>query len=270
MPSVQQLAFPNMAEIMDEVRSIVDDTFPGTQGQMGRVFTNDAPFTLPLFNSAFRWIQRKLRQEGATFPIIDNVILPALPPVVQGNPDVQTYVSFNGFFNGTSMFATPRLPSDCMQLLEVWERGTGTNLPFCPIFQPEGGLQSRFQYQRNGAWEWRGYKLYLNGATQLTDLRLRYQAGLPPLTDIPPEDFETTTVNILDCQDVIANHMAYMFSRGRGAADLDSVKGDRDEAMDDMSNDWVRRSQSITYRRPQYSSSGDQNGQGVGQTGIQN
>lgn len=270
MPSVQQQAFPTMAEIMDLVRSIVDDTFPGLGGQMGRVFTNDAPFTIPYFNAAFRWIQRKLRQEGATFPIIDNVILPALPPVLNPNPEIQTYVSFNGFFDGVNMNKIPRLPSDCMQVLNVWERGTGTNLPFCPIFEPEGGLTSRFQYQRNGAWEWRQYRINLPGATQLTDLRIRYQAGLPPL-DVPPEDFDETTVNILDCQDTIANHMAYMFARARGAADTTSVKEDRDESMDDMVNDWVRRSQSITYRRPAYGYGGDDNnGAYVGQTGIQN
>lgn len=274
MPSVQQQAFPTLAEIADLVRSIADDTYPdlaGTPGG-GRVFTNDAPFMLPLFNSAFRWIQRKLRNEGATFPIIDNVILPALPIVASPDPAIQTYVSFNGFFDGTNMFKVPRLPSDCMQVLEVQERGTGTNLPFCPIFQPEGGLQSRFQYQRNGAWEWRNYKIWLNGATQLTDLRIRYQAGLPPLTNIPPDDFDITTVNILDCQDVVANAMVFIFGRGRGAADLESVKADRDEAMDDMANEWVRRSQSIVYRRQPYGYGGSDSGSGsyVGQTGIQN
>jgi hypothetical protein len=271
MPSVQQQAFPTMAEIMDLVRTIADDTFPSIDGTPGggRVFTNDAPFVLPLFNGAFRWIQRKLRNEGATFPIIDNVILPALAPVVEGDPSVQTYVSFNGFFNGTTQFALPRLPSDCMQVLEVQERGTGTNLPFSPMSQPEGGLQSRFQYQRNGAWEWRNYKIWLNGATQLTDLRIRYQAGLPPL-NVPAADFETTTVNILDCQDVVANSMVYIFGRGRGAADLTSVKEDRDEAMDDMANDWVRRSQSIIYRRQPYGGAESGIGSYTGQTGIQN
>src|SRR5258708_9389526 len=137
-PSFQQQAFPTMAEIADLSRSIVNDTFPGLAGQQGRILTNDAPFMLPYFNSAFRWLQRKLRNEGASFPIIDNWILPGLTAVISANPDVQTYVSFAGYFDGTSMHATPRLPSDCLQVLEVQERTSATNLPFCPIYQPQG------------------------------------------------------------------------------------------------------------------------------------
>ncbi len=257
---------------MQLARSIVDDTFPGIAGAQGRIFTNDAPFTIPYFNSAFRWIQRKLRNEGASFPIIDNWILPNLTPVVTADPAVQTYVSFAGYFDGTVMNATPRLPSDCLQVLEVQERTTGTNLPFCPIYQPQGGLGSRFQYQINGCWEWRQYRINLPGATQSSDLRIRYQAGLPPL-DVPANMFATTTVNILDCDDVIANHLAYMYATARGAADTTQVKEARDEAMDDMINEWIRRSQGVSYSRQPYGGgySGDQySGYFLGQTGVIN
>ena len=269
-PSFQQQAFPTLDEIASLARSIVNDTFPGLAGQQGRILTNDAPFMLPYFNSAFRWLQRKLRNEGASFPIIDNWILPNLPIANPFSPDVQTYVSFAGFFDGTTMHATPRLPSDCLQVLEVQERPTGTNLPFCPIYQPQGGLPSCFPYQCNGCWEWRQYRINLPGATQATDLRIRYQAGLPPL-NIPAADFATTTVNILDCDDVIANHIAFMYATARGAQDTTQVKAARDEAFDDMANEWVRRSQGVSYSRQPYSGGycGDYySGYFLGQTGI--
>lgn len=267
MPSFQQQPFPTMGEIMDLARSIVNDTYPGIGGQQGRILTNDAPFTIPYFNSAFRWIQRKLRNEGCSFPIIDNWILPGLTPVATPSPDIQTYISFAGYFDGLVMHPIPRLPSDCMQVFEVQEQIAGSNLPFCPIYQPQGGLASRFQYQCNGAWEWRQYRINLPGATQTVNLRIRYQSGLPPL-DVPAAQFDSTTVNILDCQDVVANHIAMKYAVARGAQDISVVKGDRDEAFDDMALEWVRRSQGVTYSRQPYGGGySDQNGY-LGQTGI--
>jgi hypothetical protein len=257
-----------MDEIMQLVRSIVADTYPGIAGQQGRIITNDAPFVIPYFNSAFRWIQRKLRQEGASFPIVDNWILPGVTPVAVNTPTTQVNISFNGYFDGAVLNKQPRLPSDCQQLLEVWETGTGTNLPFQPMVQPQRGLQSRFPLQRQREWEWRQYQLNMIGATQSVDLRLRYQQGLPPL-NVPAEDFAETTVNILDSQDVIANHIAMMYAQARGAQDVSVVKGARDEAMDDMANDWIRRSQAVVYRRQAYqtdASGGDSNL--LGQTGV--
>lgn len=266
MPSFQQNAFPTMDEIMQLARSIAMDTYPGIAGQQGRILTNDAPFTLPYFNSAFRWIQRKLRQEGATFPIIDNWILPNVTPVIAADPAVQVNIGFNGYFDGTTVHKLPRLPSNCLQVLDVSETGTGTNLPFCPMEQPQRGLPSRFQLQRMGQWEWRGYRVYMVGATQSVDLKLRYQAGLPPL-DIPAADFDTTTVDILDCQDVIANHIVMKYAAPRGG-DPALVKADRDEAMDDMANEWVRRSQAVVYRRQAYSDASGVNQGYLGQTGV--
>lgn len=255
-----------MDEIMQLARSIAADTYPGIAGQQGRLLTNSADFTLPYFNSAFRWIQRKLRQEGATFPIIDNCILPGVTPVANPNPAIQVSVSFAGYFDGTQMHDLPRLPSDCQQLLNVSERGTGTNLPFTPMRGVQDGLPSRMQLARQSQWEWRKYQLYMVGATQSVDLRLRYQAGLPPLV-VPATQFAQTTVNILDCQDVIANHIVFMFAAARGAQDTAVVTAARDDAMNDMANDWVRRSQSVVYRRQAYQDSSGNDGGYLGQTG---
>lgn len=266
MPDFQQQAFPTMDEIMQLARSIAADTYPGIAGQQGRILTNTADFTLPYFNSAFRWIQRKLRQEGATFPIIDNWILPGVTPVVTPDTSVQVSISFAGYFNGTQMSPVPRLPSNCQQLLNVSERGTGTNLPFAPMRQAQDGLPSRFQLARQGQWEWRQYQLNMVGATQTVDLRLRYQSGLPPLK-VPATQFDQTTVDILDCQDVIANHIVFMFAAARGAQDTKVVTDARDDAMNDMANDWVRRSQSVVYRRQPYADSSGNDGGYLGQTG---
>src|SRR5207253_1601752 len=150
---------------------------------------------------AFRTLQRKLRLEGVTFPTKDNVILENLTSVIEVDSNVQVYVGYNGYFDGTTLHATPKLPSDLMQPKFLWEQTVGSGFPFQPMTTPNGQtLPSVSQGPYLGFWEWRNYKIYMVGATQIKNLRLRYRSGQPPL-DIPAADFATTSINIADCQD---------------------------------------------------------------------
>jgi hypothetical protein len=272
VPSFPETGFPSIDGIMQLVRSIVNDTFPGIANQQGRIFTNDAPFTIPLLNSAFRKLQRRLRNEGVTFPIKDNVILANMTPIVQADPNVQVSIGFEGYFDGTTTHATPKLPSDLMQPYRLWEQTAGTNVPFMPMTQPQQGLPASFQGQWLGFWEWRNYHIYMIGSLQTKNLRIRYQSGQPPL-NVPASQFASTNVNILDCDDAIANLMAEMYGR-RNGADPESIKGvraDADEAIDEMVQEYVRRSQTVNYRRPPYNGGGSNDGNDgdgiVGQSG---
>ncbi len=272
MPVSPQSGFPSVDEVMQLTRSIVNDTFPGIGGAQGRIFTNDAPFTIPYLNSAFRKLQRKLRLEGVTFPIKDNAILLNMTPVITTDANVQVYVGFNGYFDGTTMHANPKLPSDLMQPLFLWEQTVGSGFPFQPMSTPNGSvLPSVLQGPYLGYWEWRTYRIYMVGATQIKNLRLRYQSGQPPL-DIPAADFATTAINILDCQDALANYMAAMFGRARGANPqaVDVIEKAGDDAMNDMAEEYVRQSQGTNNRRLAYGDGGnDENGNGtLGQSGF--
>ena len=272
MPVAPQSGFPSVDEVMQLARSIVNDTFAGVGGVQGRIFTNDAPFTLPYLNSAFRKLQRKLRLEGVTFPIKDNVILANMTPVVMTDANVQVYIGYNGYFDGTTMHASPQLPGDLMQPLFLWEQTVGSGFPFQPMTAPNGSvLPSVLQGPYLGYWEWRTYRIYMVGSTQTKNLRLRYQSGQPPL-DIPAADFATTAINILDCQDALANYMAAMFGRARGANPqvVQVIEQAGDDAMNDMAEEYVRQSQSIRNARLPYGDGGnDDEGNGtLGQSGF--
>jgi hypothetical protein len=270
MPSIPQLGFPVMDEVMQLVRSLVNDTFPGILGAQGRIFTNNAQFTIPLFNSAYRKLQRKLRTEGATFPIKDNVQLLNLTPVIAQNTNVQTYVDFNGYFDGTTMHDTPKLPSDLLQPYVVEEQTVGTGFPFVPMAQPAEGLPSVLQGSMLEMWEWRNYKIYMVGSIVTKNLRIRYQYSNVPL-NVPAADFDVTSVPIIDCQDALANYIAAMFGRARGANPqaVAALEAAGDDAMNDMAFEYVRRAQTVTYRRPAYGSGGSNDGGNgtLGQTG---
>lgn len=255
MANAQQSGFPTLGTCMDLARAYVNDMYPGIAGTSGRVLTNNAPFTIPYINSALRTVNRKLRNEGVTYPIKDNVILANLTPVIQADPSIQVFVGFDGYFDGTSNHASPKLPSDCLQVFDVQEQTDGTDLPFSPMAQPQGGIISTFQGPWLSIWEWRQYRIYMPGSTSVKNLRIRYLSGQPPFNSAP-DDFDTTPVNILDCEEAMAYQIAIQYARARGAADVSILMQGFTEAIDDMANEWVRRQQNQNFRRPAYGGSG--------------
>lgn len=255
---------------MQLARSIVNDTFPGIAQTQGRILTNAAPFTLPYLNSAFRKLQRRLRNEGVTFPIRDGYVITGLPPVVNADPSVFVSVGFNGYNNGQQMFGNLKLPGDCMQVSVVRQRVTGSGLQFTPMMQAQEGLASGYQNKWLGQWEWRGYQIFMNGSIEAQDIMIRYLSGQPPI-NIQPAQFATTNIYIIDSQDALANLIAEMYGTARGANDaqIKEVKDAAEEAISEMATEWVRRQQTVTYRRISYQEAGSGEGENstMGSTG---
>jgi len=259
MATFQQSGFPTVEDVMNLARSIVNDMFPGINNTNGRILTDDAPFTLPYINSAFKSLQRKLRVEGVTFPIKDNVILTNLTPIAAPDPTIQIAVTYSGYFDGVQNHATPMLPPDLIQPLEVAEQTLGTNLPFSVMTEP-GSIHSMNQGNFLSVWEWRNYGIYMPGSLLAKNLRLRYTSGQPPL-NIPSSSFASTSVNIVDSQEALAYLIAaqYALARGGASPDVAALKAQADEVIGEMALEFVRRSQGVQYRRPAYQSSGGNN-----------
>lgn len=268
MPDFSQSLFPNISTVTTLVRSIINDTYPGLNGTQGRIFTDSAPFVIPYLNSALTTLMRKLRNEGVTFPTKDNYIMYNVTPVLAVSPNVQVYIGYNGYFDGSNMHPTPTLPNDMMQPYEVSEQIVGSGLEFEPMSQPQGGIASTNQGPYMGVWEWRDYGIYMPGSTQAKNLRLRYKSTLMPL-DVPPTDFPTTAINIIDSADALAYHMAAMYANARGAAAVEGLIQQRDDAIFDMANEFVRRSQSVQYRRQAYGGDSRGSSGNVGSTAFQ-
>jgi hypothetical protein len=252
-----QSIFPTMQDVADLARSIVDDAYPGLTGTPGegRILTNDAAFMLPFFNSAFRTLQRKMRVGGCTFPIVDNYQLLNVLPVLNPNPNLFQYISYNGFFDGVNMWPTPKLPNDCLQVVSVSEQTATGNLPFKNMNQSQAALPSRLQGENLVEWRWSQYRINLNGATLPKNLLIEYLQGQPPL-NVPPTDFAETSVNIADSTDALAYLIAVPYAVARGAADVSELKLQAADAINDMIAEYVRRQQGVDYSRPSY---GDEN-----------
>jgi hypothetical protein len=81
--------------------------------------------------------------------------------------------------------------------------------------------------------------------------------------DVPPADFAKTAINIIDSQEALAYHMAGMYANARGAQAVEGLLAQRDDAISDMANEWVRRGQTVRLTRQPYPSGGSGNVNGV-------
>jgi hypothetical protein len=261
----------SLATIMDLVRSLVNDTQAGatsTPGE-GQIFTNNpaiSPFTQPFLNSSIRELYRELRNVGQPTLVKDNVIISKLPVVNSptngsGSPDptVQVYLSTSGFFDGVSINSSYLLPGDLIYPEKLWERQSGTNDSFQAMSQPQFGLSPTPQQTCLGQWEWRGDQIWMPGATQTRDIRLRYWSTLPQFFSATL-DFNSTYVPVLDCTDAVAYKTAVKYARMLGSPGLEDLKAEAAVQMFHLKNATTRRAQSVTYNRVPYGSSdGDYN-----------
>ncbi len=170
--------------------------------------------TQVIFNSAWRKFQKYLANLGYRLLIGDNLIITALP--VNNNPDpaAQSWLSWNGFFNGTTFASTPALPQDFYAPLKIRERITGQNSLFFPMTCALDGLRNQFiRTVLNRQWEWRTNALYLPGATSITDLQFRYVRYLPDYPDqnyyIANTPWYLQKLPIPGCASALAWYVAY-------------------------------------------------------------
>lgn len=205
--------FPNLQGMMDLFRSMVNDDGSGTDGPQGGIIaTNAAPFTLPFLNASIRWLYRKLRNIGDPALIIDNYLVLGLPALTGPNPAVQVSLGFLGYFDGFSEHSQWTLPAGAMGVDRVWERVSGTGLNFYPMTAKPDGLPPQQQVSTNRIYEWRGNALWMPGALEQVDLRLRSKVALPPILG-DTLNFETTYVPVLDADDAIVDRMLVLYAR---------------------------------------------------------
>ena len=239
---------------MNRARAYVLDSF---QGGAGRILTDTAPFSIEYLNGALEYLQDKLRDFGAISLIYDNYIMTPITPVVNINPQVQVFVGFTGYFDGTTMHALPTLPAGMLVPLVLEETMTGSGLPFYPMGQPQQGICSQYQNQFLGEWEWRassaGDALWMPGATTSRDLRLRYTAQLQPISPSTTENpWSNVSILVQASVEALAHLVAYRYVRARMPMNAGILKADADDALRSIMNRYVQQSQGIRRERLVY------------------
>lgn len=230
MPVVGTTAYNTAGQITSLVRSLLNDA-------AGNLFTDGV--LLPYANAAYRKVQRALANvQSGTF-LSDDVLL-VVPAVAAVDPSAQVSI--------TDATAPPnQLPTDLLVPVKLWERANGSSDDFAEMtdLTNHGGLPSQEQDVSLGCWEWRADGLYFIGATQDTQIRLRYEKMYPDLVDA------TSPVLIRNAQEAIAYFTAALAAGARGAPQ--SARWD-EAGMDALEDLLVRATQREQYtgrrRRP--------------------
>jgi len=259
-------SYPSLLGISNYVRALINDSQAGATGTVGegQVFVDDpniAGFVQPMINASIREVYRELRNIGAPTLLKDNQIITGLTPIngPQGlgltDPAVQVFLSYGGYFDGSTINPDIYLPQDLLYPELVWERQTGTNNPFVKMRRAQEGLPSRPQYPTLAEWEWRNDNIWFVGSTQQRDIRLRYYCALPQFFS-PDLDFANTYVPVLDSLDAIALKTVTKYARMLESPGLGEVQAEAKEQMFQLKNQYTRRTQSQDYMREKYEHSG--------------
>jgi len=102
--------------------------------------------------------------------------------------------------------------------LRLWERQNGTTEDFVQMDPVNDGLPSSSQTSRLRLWDWRGDSIYMPGAIQVNDLRLRYAAYLADLVN------GASPVMLLRSKNALAYFTAAQFAAARGSPAADALR----------------------------------------------
>lgn len=170
--------------IANLVRAIVNDML---QGSAGEILTDLSPLLFPMLNDSLEWFTNELNNHGVDSFVKETLLL-SVTANPTDDPGTEVFIDDSGYFDGQAASVTPQLPTDLLTPLRLWERETGSTENWVPMQGPiMGGLPSIQQSSRLGFWEWRQDGIYMPGATQTNDIRLRYngsQGILSSTTDI--------------------------------------------------------------------------------------
>lgn len=232
MPVVGSSAYNTAGQITSLVRSLLNDA-------QGNLFTDAV--LLPYLNSAYRKVQRAIGNAGGGGFIQDDALL-VVTAVSQTDASLQVSIS--------DATAPPnQLPTDLLVPLKLWERPSGSTQEFDEMVDltRHGGLPSRVQGMTLSVWERRVDGLWFLGATQDTQIRLRYLKAYPDFTDA------TSPVLVRNAQEALAYATAAgaAWSRGSPLAERwDDAAGD---AIEDLLVAAIRREQQSARRRRPFS-----------------
>ena len=233
MPVVGSSAYNTAGQITALARSLLNDA-------QGNLFTDTV--LLPYANSAYRKVQRALGNAGAGGFLNDDVLL-VVAAVAAPDASLQTSL--------TDATAPPnQLPTDLLVPLKLWERPDGSSDDFAEMVDltRHGGLPSRVQDTTLSVWEWRADGVYFLGATQDTQIRLRYLKAYPDLTDA------TSPVLVRNSQEAIAYATAALAGWARGSPLAEKWDDAASDALEDLVVQAVRREQQSSRRRRPFSS----------------
>lgn len=207
----------------------------------GDIFTDNV--LLPLANKAYRKVQARLQSNGSK------------------SMTSEAFLTLTA--NQTQLLDTtsPQLPVDFLAPRDLSERISGSNLAYVPMGQVNiiPSFPSNVPLATNGIFAWFEDGIYLPGATNAMDIRLRYFVAFPDVSSA------SGSFTIRGCEDVVATHTAYLAANSRGAANASMFLGMFNEDMTELLNLQAHaRNYLVGRRRPNNAGRGSSRFWGTG------
>ena len=253
--------YPSIEDVLNLARAYINDTM---NNGAGLIFTDSAPFILPLLNGAIAIYQRDLWNNGVP-TMIREVFFIGIPPLNSSlgvgvpNPATWQVLGYTGFNDGLNFYTDPALPADLLIPIRIQSRTSNTDLTFSDVNWASDGLQTFYQQYTLGDAEWQGDQIVWNGSLNEMDVRLRYLAtaqfydSTTPVTAYP-----NTRIPFRDSVQAIAYRLAYDFCASRtqpgGANDL---LANYQECVNAVILRQIRQQQATVFERDPYGSTGD-------------
>lgn len=208
---------------MNAAKMRLNDILPTLLPLNRGILQTNMDFTQQGVNNAWTKLRQYVANKGLTKTKQEVVLspIPVISSTVQNDPSVQVWIDWTGYFNGVSLNTGIFLPQDLIQPLKCWERQTGS----LGLFVDPGmeyildGLPMVPHSNFNLRWEWRNNKLYMPGAIQQTDLRLRYlryDGSFIDQTTPSVIRWFQQPIPIVDCIDSFSLYIAAEFCASRG------------------------------------------------------
>lgn len=183
MPVVQSSAYVSIESVTTLIRAIANDMI---FSQAGEILTDTANFMLPLLNDALEWFQNEVNNHGVSTFTKETLLTPLTATPIPADPATQVNISDSGYFDGSVLNTNPQqfVPPDLLVPLFLWERQTGSTEDWVEMVERPDGLPSVLPSLRFRIWEWRQDGLYMPGASQSNDVRLRYTGSLAQFVSV--------------------------------------------------------------------------------------
>lgn len=215
----------------------------------GNLLSDSQPGTLPTLNLAWRKLQDRLTNNAVErFPT--EIVIPSVPPInpaVQSDPAIQVFINSSGYWDGAQLWPNLTLPPNFQIPLKMFERPSGQSAEFIPMWPASNGIPSTPKSTYSRVWEWRNDSLFMPGALQVNDLKVRFQMYLDDKTD-PSEK-----VPIIRCAVALAYLVVEIFAEGRGSTITPVFQAEKEDAIKQIINLTTRKKQHENFRRQPYS-----------------
>lgn len=188
------------------------------QSLSGDILTDTAVFTITSINGAWRRLQELLVNFGVAW-LKQDIVLSGVPATTNTDAGSQVYFNWANYFDGTGLQAAPILPQDLIAPLLLQERAHGGTGMFFPMDRLDNGLPAIPKGAFNKSWEWRQGAIYMPGATQITDVRLRYAAFFADFVAAATTAFSAQPIPIVRALNSLAWFICSEVAKARGDMD---------------------------------------------------